>query len=134
MITKGNIIDIINEMCSETSVSFENKGAFLLKLFMYPVVDQEFIIKNLSSAVHKDIQRSDDICIISVRHSGAKEDEYRYIVEYKMTCSICKQLVCTECNVCTRYFDRMCQPCKEHAQDLYQDQQENQQENDNYHD
>jgi len=110
MITKQSIIKCVENMCSCSPVSFENQGAFLFKLFMYPVVDQAYITKSLSFAVQR---ANSNIVIVSVHSCGAKELKYQYIIDYKMTCAMCGNRANNQVNVFGRRFIMMCPSCRD---------------------
>ena len=121
MATKKELLEHIELMCANDSpVSFQNKGAFLLKLFMYPMVDWEYIIENLSIAVMS--AQPNIIEVITIYRVIGAESKYQYLIEYNLVCTFCENKTVEQTNVFGKYFPSICNSCHDMALDSAYDQ------------
>ena len=116
MVTKESISQSIDTMCSDPSVSLKNKGAFLLSLFMYPLVEQDFIMKHLLTAI-KNKAPARSIVIISISQikpsvfASKSDRNYRYLVKFEAECAMCKKDGVQESNIYGGHLSLMCSSC-----------------------
>ncbi len=112
MVTKQELINDINSMLASSSVSIMNKGAFLLKLFLYSEQDQKVITKNLVMAA-RNVDSSNNIIIISIDRLNVKEFKYQYLISYQLKCSLCDKISTKSVNLSSKYFSMMCESCQD---------------------
>ena len=125
MITKTKIIRDINLIRDNTPVTFKNFGGFFLKLMMFPVEDQEFIVDSLMKAVRK-VSSADNIVICFVDRINIelrkKEKNFRFILEHKFKCQYCQNTYQEKTNIYNGKFRNICETCLDEIQDFRMEQ------------
>jgi len=115
MITKAKIINDINYIHDDTPVAFKNFGGFFLKLMMFPVEDQEFIVDSLMKAVKRMKPSTGFIVIYSIDRVKTdlkkNEQHFRFILEYEFSCRWCHQICKEEINIGNKKFKDVCEAC-----------------------
>lgn len=125
MITKTKIIRDINLICDNTPVTFKSFGGFFLKLMMFPVEDQEFIVDSLMKAAKK-ASSADNIVIYSVDRINIelrkKEKNFRFILGHEFKCRHCQDTYQEETNIYNGKFRSVCEICMDKFRDYVTEQ------------